>query len=107
MLFEFTERGFIRAGYCTSRRPSVAIRSRDFGLNWLDFYVIQLLEDEIERLLSGSNGLVSLIKKNVTGFSKPSDLNIVWSGGLSGRSHFRPLWFLWKEILVFYKDIRR
>lgn len=62
MLFEFTERGFIRAGYCTSRRPSVSIRSRDFGLNWLDFYVIQLLEDEIERLLSGSNGLVSLIK---------------------------------------------
>lgn len=52
------ERGFIRAGYCTSRRPSVSIRSRDFGLNWLDFYVIQLLEEEIERLLSGSNGLI-------------------------------------------------
>uniref|UniRef100_K1RCP1 Uncharacterized protein n=1 Tax=Magallana gigas TaxID=29159 RepID=K1RCP1_MAGGI len=55
------ERGFIRAGYCTSRRPSVSIRSRDFGLNWLDFYVIQLLEEEIERLLSGSNGLVDLM----------------------------------------------
>lgn len=43
----------------------------------------------------------------VTGFSKPSDLNIVWSGGLSGRSHFRPVWFLWKENQVLYKDIRR
>lgn len=64
MLFEFTERGFITAGYCTSRRPSVAIRSRDSGLNWLDFYVIQLLEDEIERLLTGPNGLVS--KTNLT-----------------------------------------
>eukprot|EP00105_Crassostrea_gigas_P034936 XP_019919084.1 PREDICTED: uncharacterized protein LOC105318824 [Crassostrea gigas] len=52
------ERGFIRAGYCTSRRPSVAIRSRDSGLNWLDFYVIQLLEDEIERLLSGPDGVI-------------------------------------------------
>uniref|UniRef100_K1R665 Uncharacterized protein n=1 Tax=Magallana gigas TaxID=29159 RepID=K1R665_MAGGI len=54
------ERGFIRAGYCTSRRPSVAIRSRDSGLNWLDFYVIQLLEDEIERLLSGPDGVVKI-----------------------------------------------
>lgn len=66
MLFEFTERGFIRAGYCTSRRPSVAIRSRDSGLNWLDFYVIQLLEDEIERLLSGPDGVVSTTNKTIT-----------------------------------------
>lgn len=59
MLFEFTERGFITAGYCTSRRPSVAIRSRDSGLNWLDFYVIQLLENGIETLLTGPDGVVS------------------------------------------------
>ncbi|XP_052683186.1 uncharacterized protein LOC128163601 isoform X1 [Crassostrea angulata] len=52
------ERGFITAGYCTSKRPSVAIRSRDSGLNWLDFYVIQLLENEIETLLTGPDGVI-------------------------------------------------